>query len=62
MGRGWMETSEVKHNHPLDTDPRGNLGQRERKVEREGNGLLLHTETLGKPAIASLPQTKNVSV
>lgn len=23
MGREWMETSEVKHNHPLDTDPGG---------------------------------------
>lgn len=56
-----METSEVKHNHPLDTDP-GGIWDNGKGRDREKVSLLLHTEVLGRPSTASLSHTENVSV
>lgn len=52
-----MEASEVKHNHPLDTNPEES-GQRERKGEREGNSWFLRAEVKARKALLS--QTKNL--
>lgn len=40
-----MEASEVKHNHPLDTNPEES-GQQERKGEREQLVLTSRNESL----------------
>lgn len=60
MGREWTETSEVKHNHLLDTNPGGIWDSG--KGERERNGLSVHTETLREPTIALLPQSEHLPV
>lgn len=60
-GREWMETSEVKHNHPPDTDP-GGIWDHGKGRDREKDTVIT-CRNAGKACNCFFffpPQTKNV--